>query len=164
MDKTLLRYQYATECDCDTLFKLYIDPSYGVYFRHVQPYLNMIQFRSIQTKYGSLMAIYEGRNKIGFSHISPHPNTGITEISIILLKHKQGKGYGLQIAKDLGLYLFKGSTDKLLCVTLESDERTNKILKQAGFTQDCILPESCIYNNEYQNEIRWSLKKGDTPC
>jgi len=155
----MLRYQYSTECDVNTLWKLYIDPNYATYFRHYPPFLNQPQFRSIQTKYGSLMAIYEATTKVGWVNINRQLNTGISDVSIILFNHKQKQGYGLEIMQDIAKYLFDGDTKKIVCLTVEDDTRTNDILKQGGFTKECVIPESCKYNDKYHNEIRWSLKK-----
>jgi len=155
----MLRYQYATECDAGALYKLYTDPLYATFFRHYPPYLNLDQFRSVQVKYGALMTAYEGTKRVGWATVTKHLNTNHADLSVILPKHLQKQGYGPEITKDLARYLFNTGTNKLICLVLEKDTDTNILLKQNGFTKDCIIPESCKLRGEYCNEVRWSLKR-----
>lgn len=114
------------------------------------------------------VAIYEINNLekeiIGYASITniDHFNKNCEWGGIKIGAEYNGKGYGTEAAQMLKKYVFEElNMERYFARCLETHSTSKKMIEKTGFKVEGILRHSIFKNGKYQNEILFSILKGD---
>ena len=90
-----MRLRNLSTEDFQKVYETYDSGLYGLFYRHMDPYLNLDQFMAVVSQYGSLTGIYEDE-LIGFILVRLHLKPKIAEVSVLMFKEHQRSGKALE--------------------------------------------------------------------
>ena len=85
-----------------------------------------------------------------------------SELSLILKKKHQGKGYAKNILKTIISFAFnRMNLHRLEAEVIETNSRSHKIIKDLGFVYEGELREAKYQNGKYVSVLRYGLLKNE---
>lgn len=146
--------------DSQRIYDYYLSGNYKIFFRQFPAGLNWEDFRSVLTVFGGMVKCIDDGKNLGYAIC---PFYGVARqmlVSVLVPQKHQQKGNALKIMKFLATKAFNEfNANRIVCLSDESDVRTNSLLEKAGFLKEGTLYESAFYDNEFHNEVRWSMNK-----
>lgn len=150
--------------DLKKFWDFYRGSGYEVFFRHFPKGLDIKEFEVLCMVMGGPIKAVDKDSGLtsGYAITRCIPDVKHCEVSVLVPKKIQKRGLGLEIIKELGELVFgKLAYNRLICITVEDDERTNSLLTLGNLTKEGVSQESAKVLDKLCNEVRWSLTSYD---
>lgn len=152
-----MRFELLDGLDMSQIYRMYAKNEYPLFFRHYPEDLSEDDFWKVAALLGGISKAV-GEDYEGFMTMPFYLKPKQVYISVLLPEEIQKNGYAAEIVKYAATHAFKNlEANRIVCLTVKEDSRTNELLEKAGFTKEGEMIESCYYDGHYRDEIRWGI-------
>jgi|TARA_Y100000310_G_C20622548_1_gene784148 RimJ/RimL family protein N-acetyltransferase len=140
------------------LYYWYQDPENEVFFRHFDRLLTPEEFEHCCSgSYTKRLLIDSCK---GFVFLTYQQKPSVCEVSVFLEKDSREEGFGIDVMKEIGRYLFVDNRIERMVLIISADDRnTNRITELGCFELEAVYKKSCFYGGRYHDENRYVMTK-----
>ena len=155
-----MKIEQLTIDDLQRIYDYYLSGNYKLIFRQFPDNLPILEFKRVLDSFGGMIKIIDEDKILGYAICPFYGKPKQMLLSVMVPQKHQKKGNALKIMLFLTQIAFNEyMANRVLCFTVDDDNRTNELLEKGGFVKEGVLLESAFYDSMFHNEIRWSINK-----